>query len=195
MGRGHPSKPNIKTVLQRLIRSQVSSQVGLVRIIRSVHKKGTDDQNQMLTKKFKVKEIKEAMFSMNPDKSPGPDGMNPGFYQAYWDIIGGEVTEACLKVLNNKELPADCLKVIPHYSNPEEREPEKISEMRPIALCNVLYKIIAKTLANRLKCILSEVISESQSAFILGRLITDNIMIAFKLGYHIKRKKGHVQGI
>ena len=61
--------------------------------------------------------------------------------------------------------------------------PGKVADMRPIALNNVLYKILAKTLANRMKPILP------QSAFVPSRLITDNIMIAFEMCQHIKRKK------
>ena len=59
----------------------------------------------MLMNKFEAREIREAMFSMHPEKSPGLNGMNPGFYQAYWDIVGGQVTDACLGVLNNEVLP------------------------------------------------------------------------------------------
>ena len=49
-------------------------------ILRSAHKKVTDAQNQILPNKFEAREIKEAVFYMHPDKSPGLDGMNPGFY-------------------------------------------------------------------------------------------------------------------
>lgn len=63
-----------------------------------------------------------------------------------------------------------------------------MTDLRPISLCNVVYKIISKVLANRLKKIIDLIISDTQSAFILGRLITDNIMVAFEVMHYMKRK-------
>lgn len=72
---------------------------------------------------------------------------------------------------------------------PKKIQPEYIKDYRPINLCNVVYKIIAKVLANCLKPILSMIILPSQYAFILGRLIWDNVLVAYETMDAIRRMK------
>ena len=68
-----------------------------------------------------------------------------------------------------------------------------MKHFRPISFCNVLYKIIAKVLANRLKTIFPTIFNESRSTFILGRSITVNVIVAFELFHHMKKKaRGHL---
>lgn len=64
--------------------------------------------------------------------------------------------------------------------------PTKITELRPISLCNVLIKVITKVLANRLKGMLENIVSDTQSAFIPGRLISDNIMVSYEVMHYLK---------
>ena len=131
---------------------------------------------------------------MGPTKAPGPDGMPAFFFQRYWHIIGDDIIKAALNILNGN----DHLHEINHtyiVLIPKIKAPQDLTHYRPISLCNVVYKQVSKTLANRLKVILPRIISESQSAFLKGRLIYDNVLIAYELIHAIKNrrvgKKGH----
>ena len=149
----------------------------------------TEEMNAKLVARFEASEIHDAIKEMAPLKAPGPDGMPPIFYQSYWDLLGEDVTSSVLHFLNTASLPANLnhtfITLIPKVKNPEF-----ISEFRPISLCNVLYKIFSKVLANRLKKILPNIITENQSAFTKSRLISDNILVAFESLHGMQRHTG-----
>ena len=140
----------------------------------------TDEMNAKLTQPIMEKEIKEAIFAMNPDKSPGPDGMSAAFYRQHWETIKPGVIAFVNIFFEHNYLDPKvnqthiCL--IPKIENPST-----IKDYRPISLANVAYKIISKILAERLKPLLDKIITENQSAFIPRRLITDNVLIAHEL--------------
>ena len=72
---------------------------------------------------------------------------------------------------------------------PKTSNPSRMADYRPISLCNVTYKIISKCLVNRLRPLLDDIISVEQSAFIPGRMITDNALVAFECLHYIKQEK------
>jgi hypothetical protein len=96
-----------------------------------------------------------------------------------WSIVGKEVCKAVLLSLNsgimNKDLNSTYIVLVP-----KTKDPKNVRDFRPISLCNDLYKLISKVLANRLKRVLPHIISPFQSAFIPGRLITDNVLVAYE---------------
>ena len=77
---------------------------------------------------------------------------------------------------------------------PKVKEPKMVTDYRPISLCNVVFKIASKAIANRMKKLLPSIISDTQSVFVHGRLITDNVLVAFETMHHINQKKGGKMG-
>jgi hypothetical protein len=87
-------------------------------------------------------------------KAPGLDGMPSIFYKKFWDIVGSKVTMEVLQILNEgRPIPAEWNQTTIALI-PKVKWPESVTELRPISLCNVLYKIVSKILANGLKGIL-----------------------------------------
>ena len=75
---------------------------------------------------------------------------------------------------------------------PKIKNSERAKDFRPISLCNVMYKLISKTIAD-LKKILPKLVSESQGAFMSDHLISNNILVAFETLHHLKNKiKGRI---
>ncbi|XP_074297251.1 uncharacterized protein LOC141627956 [Silene latifolia] len=127
-------------------------------------------------------EIKQVVFSITDDKSPGPDGYTSYFFKTSWSIIQSDICKAIrgfflsgqmLKQQNNTNL----------VFLPKTENPISVKEFRPIACCNTLYKVISKLLCNRLAAIPPNLINHSQDAFIKGRSIMGNILISQDLWF------------
>uniref|UniRef100_A0A803NL84 Reverse transcriptase domain-containing protein n=1 Tax=Cannabis sativa TaxID=3483 RepID=A0A803NL84_CANSA len=140
-----------------------------------------------LAEDFSLEEIEKAFFQLPPDKAPGPDGFNSNFYKANWSSVKNDVLKAAADFLNENgditPLNTTLITLIPKV-----KQPTTLSEYRPISLCNTIYKVISKTIANRLKLVLNNLISPNQSAFLPDRLISDNIIIAQEVAHSIKLK-------
>ncbi|PNX92710.1 ribonuclease H [Trifolium pratense] len=143
---------------------------------------------------FSREEIKEAIDQMHPLKAPGPDGLPALFYQKYWHIVGVEVQNLALSILNQNGDPRDINKTF-LVLIPKGKNPTSPKDFRPISLCNVVMKIVTKTIANRLKLTLPDVIDIEQSAFVQGRLITDNALIAMECFHWLKKKRKGKKGV
>ena len=107
-------------------------------------------------------------------------------------ILHPPMTSVVLNALNTRVVP-ELLNSTFISLIPKIKHPKKVSDYRPISLCNVIYKLISKVLVNRLKKFMASAIPKSQSAFLSGRLISDNVLVAFETLHYLKQKtKGKV---
>ncbi|CAL1395985.1 unnamed protein product [Linum trigynum] len=131
---------------------------------------------------------------MGKRKAPEADGLSVLFYWQHWDIIGEEVTHKVIFFLNGGAFPTSLNHTLIALI-PKVKSLITPKDYRPISLCNVLYKLASKVLANKLKTVVDEVISPNESAFVLGRFITDNVMAAFECFHAMKTKEKGQWGV
>ena len=159
-----------------------------MKLLEAIHTKVTDRMNVSLLRSFNAYEVEKALLQMHPLKAPGPDGMPPLFYQHFWPTVKSIVITTALDFLNHGTAPL-------HFHDthialiPKTKNPECVTDYRPISLCSVAYKLASKVVANRMKTVLQEIVCENQSAFVAERLITDNVLVAHEMMTHISRKR------
>ena len=119
-------------------------------VLDGVEPRVTREMNESLTRPFVASEVQTALAQMKANASTGPDGFPPLFCKQYWPKIGAEVSDTVIGVLNTGILPYEFnhtfLTLIPKI-----KSSRGVSDFRPISLTNVLYKLIANVLSNRLK--------------------------------------------
>lgn len=121
--------------------------------------------NNSISACFNIEKITWAIFQMNPLGAPGPNGFPTHFFQTHSSFIKKDICDFVLNVPNNHgfldEVNSTYITLIPKV-----KHISKVGDFRPISLCNVIYKIVAKILANKLKSILPYIISHTQCAFV-----------------------------
>jgi hypothetical protein len=163
-------------------------------VLECVHSRVTQEMNEDLSKPFSGDEVWEALQDIGDIKAPRADGILAIFYKKFWSLVGERMKREVLAVLNGADMLNgwnDTIIVL----IPKTKFPGKLKDLRHISLCNIVYKLISKVLANRLKMMLSEIISPSQSAFVPGRLITDNILLTFELTHYLNHRTKGKNGV
>lgn len=145
----------------------------------------SSEAKALLMKPVEPSEIIDTLSSMPTNKAPGPDGYPMEFYKAAWPVVGKDMITAVQSFFMFGFMPhsvnATLLSLIPKTT-----DAEKMTDFRPIACCNVLYKVVSKILAKRLKATLPEAIELNQCAFVEGRLLLENVLLATEIvkDYH-----------
>ena len=124
----------------------------------------SENQVDMLTKPVSKEAVKKALFEMAPFKSLRVDGFHAGFYQRMWDIVGDTLCNFVQDFLKTGLLLQGANDTILALIL-EVQHPEALTQLRSISLCNVAYKVITKTMTNKLKDIMASVISPNQCSF------------------------------
>eukprot|EP00253_Pinus_taeda_P023359 PITA_23359 len=166
----------------------INREASIKEITNAIPKSITEEQNWALRRTITMEEVEEEVRSMPSDKALGPDGFTINFYKACWNIVKQDIWEIVEDSRRSKtilkSLNSNFIALVPKVE--EANTPEKF---RPIALCNVIYKIISKVMANRLKVILLGIISQEQSGYVEGRQILDNILLAQEMIHSLHSRK------
>ncbi|KAL0342521.1 UNVERIFIED_CONTAM: hypothetical protein Scaly_1914700 [Sesamum calycinum] len=148
----------------------------------------TDEDRGFLCVMPTLEGVREAVFSIEPDSVAGPDGFGAVFFHTCWEIISEDVFGAVTEFFRGEKMPkgftATTISIIPKTTNPT-----CCSEYRPISLCNVTNKICTKLMTIRLGHVLPKVTSLSQSGFVPGRLLSDNVLLAQELIHSLESRR------
>jgi len=148
----------------------------------------TEDQNRALMRVASLGEVEEVVMSMKKGTAPGPDGFTVDFYQVGWHFMGKEILELIEESrINQKVWPA--LNSTFFTLIPKNDKSEDAKGFRPIALCNVIYKIISSLMEKRLKPLLESLMSPEQTGFVEGRQILDGLVVTQEVIHSMKAKK------
>jgi hypothetical protein len=188
---GEQLKSHVVDYFSQLFTAEDTDQVQ--EVIDAVHPRVTPAMNEALLALFSPEEVKKALFDIGDLKAPGPDGLHAIFYKRFWHLLGDDLVHEVLSAVNSMSIP-DGWNDTTIVLVPKIKVPEKVTQLRPISLRNVVYKVISKMFTSRLKGLLPEIISPTQSAFVPGRLITDNILVAYECFHAIKKRRQGKRG-
>lgn len=150
------------------------------KITRHIPNLITQEQNEALMRPITMEEVDLAMQETSDGKTPGPDGFTSHFFHHCWSLIREEVwqlvEDSRKSIMVLPALNATFLTLIT-----KEEHVKHPNQFRPIALYNVIYKLITKIIALCLKPLLPTIISMEQPRYIEGRQILDNVILAHEV--------------
>ena len=152
---------------------------------RNIIHKLSQEQKTELDTPLSLNELYSAVRQMKKGKSPGANGLTADFFKHFWPFLGTFLYRAWLeKFSNSKNIGSHNLGIvtlIPKTGN----QHDSIKGWRPITLLNVDFKIISAAVTNRLKSVIQQLISPSQTAYIQGRFIGENSRVVYDIIEHL----------
>eukprot|EP00253_Pinus_taeda_P001989 PITA_01989 len=178
-GNQHNNQDSIKRAASLHYKSLLTEnqeEVDYSELLQHLLKGITQEVNDSLNREIAEEEIRKAIWTLQPDKSLGPDGFPINFYRDHWQLIRKDLVKMLRGIQRKRKMGG--------YTNstflaliPKENRPTSFSRFRPISLCNSSYKIFTKIIATRLQPLLPSLISENQGGFLSNRQIHDTITL------------------
>jgi hypothetical protein len=150
----------------------------------------SEEENEVLVAPFSEEEVKAAVFDMEHNKAPGPDGFSAEFYQFFWDVVKHDLM-SLFNEFHAGRLPIHSLNFGIITLLPKVTEAIQIQQFRPIYLLNVSFKVFTKVLNNRILKVSDKLIGPSQTAFIPGRYIMEGVVVLHETIHELHKKKQH----
>ncbi|XP_028556655.1 uncharacterized protein LOC114581195 [Dendrobium catenatum] len=147
----------------------------------------SDLDRALLNSELNLKEVSDFV-TLLEGVLPGIDGITHSFIKTYWQIVKTEIWEALKQFFHTGIMESNWKDTLIVLISKVEM-PMTPSNFRPISLCKTIYKLVAKILLNRMVNLLPKVISENQSAFIKGRSLTYNVLIAQEIFHKFRFSK------
>ena len=181
-------KSHITNYYKNLFGQPEHSEITLMEHLISDIPQVSPDENDILISAFTESEVRDAVFQMEHNKAPGPDGFPAEFYQVFWDIIKEDLlrlfADLHREALDLYSLNFGIITLIPKIQNAT-----KIQQYRPICVLNVSFKIFTKVGTNRLNMVAKTVVSPTQTAFMTGRNIMEGVVILHETIHELHKKK------
>ena len=177
---------------QKLYTKPKTCEITQKELLKNITHKTPNEKNEKLTKKVEINEIKEVIQSMENGKSPGVDGIPIEFYKEFLETIIPDLQKTYNETLfTNKKTPKTWNQAMITLI-PKKGTIKLLKYWRPISLLCVDYKILTKILANRLRHILPQIISEEQNCSIPNRTIFSNLFLIRDMITYTKQKNNHL---
>eukprot|EP00253_Pinus_taeda_P009834 PITA_09834 len=157
-------------------------------VLRKIPKLIAEEHNLLLLCPTDLQEVENVVRQLKAGKAPGSDGFTSNFFHNFWDLIKLELWQVVEELRTlcwmYPGLNATFIALIP-----KEEESNTLDKYRPITLYNIIYKIVSKIIATRLKLLLPLIILPEQSGYAEGRQITDGIILTHEIIHSLRQSK------